>query len=526
MRKKPNLLNLIKPLNKLTREPSLKILITEKEIDKKRNVSTDFLTTPIKPQKKVIKRNIRKNSFSNLIFNQTQEINKTGKNNLSYIPSHKLILNNNFTLYKKNNDKMSKIKPINKNNKSFNFNIKNNSKILSFNQVKPSIIKKNSKKFRINTNLFIDCPGSLNKNYKTMISINNMNENNKRDNSIFNSFINNNQISYQTNKIYSNEKIIEQQKGKLIKNSKKVLDNKTNKKIKKNNKKNLSTNFKMSTNDFLKIIKNSKNKYNINKDKTPPLREKNHSLALSSKNLPTLNEDNIKLICENIKLKRKNEELISKINYISKEFNEIKKDNNDIKEELKEKNNILNNIKLTMDIFNQELVRLQNQIKNNTNEKNKLQNLEKVKKLIVKGIEISDNNEKTPSTGLGYRYDKKTTSNEIKVINNSNESEKNLNCTLSDDNNISMAENININQEEYEKALNKCQNKIINNNNYSAINNFNIIKKKLRQNKDDFNDFNQEFLKNIDNFSESWRKEAEKMMKRKGNSKNMGKTSK
>ena len=179
-----------------------------------------------------------------------------------------------------------------------------------------------------------------------------------------------------------------------------------------------------------------------------------------------------------------------------------------------------------MDIFNQELVRLQNQIKNNTNEKNKLQNLEKVKKLIVKGIEISDNNEKTPSTGLGYRYDKKTTSNEIKVINNSNESEKNLNCTLSDDNNISMAENININQEEYEKAINKCQNKIINNNNYSAINNFNIIKKKLRQNKDDFNDFNQEFLKNIDNFSESWRKEAEKMMKRKGNSKNMVKTSK
>jgi hypothetical protein len=305
----------------------------------------------------------------------------------------------------------------------------------------------------------------------------------------------------------------------LKKNSKKKSGIKTNKKIKKNNKKNLSTNFKISTDDFLKIIKNSKTNYFINKDKVPPLQEKNHSLALSNKNIPILNEGNIKLICENIKLKRKNYELISKINYISREFNEIKKDNNDIKEELKEKNNILNNIKLTMDIFNQELVRLQNQIKNNANEKNKFKNLERVKKLVVKGKEINENNEMTPSTGLGYQYDKKTPSNEIIVINNSNESEKNLNYTVSDENNISFADNININQEEYKKALNNCQNKILNSNNYNAINNFNMIKKKQKENEEHFNDFNQEFLKNIDNFSESWRKEVEKMMQRKGNTK-------
>ena len=516
MKKKPNLLNLINPLNKLTREPSLKMLITDKEIIKKRNVSTDFLTTPIKSQKKIVKRNIRKNSFNNLIFNKTQDINKTGVYNLSYIPSHKLILNNNFSLYKKNKDKLSKKNPLNTNNKSFNFSLINKSKILNFNQAKPSIIKKNSKKFRINTQSFLDCQG--NKNHKTVSSINNTNENYNKDNSILNSYINNNQICYQTNKINSKDKIIDK-KGKLIKNSKKKSDIKTNKKIKKNNKKNLSTNFKISTDDFLKIIKNSKTNYFINKDKVPPLQEKNHSLALSNKNIPILNEGNIKLICENIKLKRKNDELISKINYISREFNEIKKDNNDIKEELKEKNNILNNIKLTMDIFNQELVRLQNQIKNNANEKNKLKNLERVKKLVVKGKEINENNEMTPSTGLGYQYDKKTPSNEIIVINNSNESEKNLNYTVSDENNISLADNININQEEYKKALNNCQNKILNNNNYNAINNFNIIKKKQKENEENFNDFNQEFLKNIDNFSESWRKEVEKMMQRKGNTK-------
>ena len=46
-----------------------------------------------------------------------------------------------------------------------------------------------------------------------------------------------------------------------------------------------------------------------------------------------------------------------------------------------------------------------------------------------------------------------------------------------------------------------------------------MIKKKQKENEENFNDFNQEFLKNIDNFSESWRKEVEKMMQRKGNTK-------
>ena len=42
----------------------------------------------------------------------------------------------------------------------------------------------------------------------------------------------------------------------------------------------------------------------------------------------------------------------------------------------------------------------------------------------------------------------------------------------------------------------------------------------FKQNKEPVSDFNQEFLKNVDNFSESWRKEVEKMMQRKGNSNN------
>ena len=218
--------------------------------------------------------------------------------------------------------------------------------------------------------------------------------------------------------------------------------------------------------------------------------------------------------------------MITKINHISKEFNEIKKDNNDIKEELKEKNNTLNNIRLTMDIFNQELIRLREQIQinyknNNTNlTKKKIKIKDKVNKLIINGIEINDNNEKTPSTGLGYAYDKKTSSNEIKLIDNTNKSDINHNYSISNESNISLAENININEEEYKKALNKCKNSKSKkeNNSHFINNNFNLIKP--IQNKEPFSDFNQEFLKNVDNFSESWRKEVEKMMQRKGNNNN------
>ena len=88
--------------------------------------------------------------------------------------------------------------------------------------------------------------------------------------------------------------------------------------------------------------------------------------------------------------------------------------------------------------------------------------------------------------------------------------------SLRDDNNISLAENLNINEEEYKKALNKCQNnkKRRFKNNSQVINNLNLMS---QQPKEVYSDFNKEFLKNVDNFSESWRKEVEKMMKRKGN---------
>ncbi len=521
MKKKSKYLNLLR-LKKLTREPSLKILITDKEINKKRNVSIDFSSTPIRPQKKIIKRNLRENSFNNLIFNQTEEITKTGISNLSYMPSRKLILKKNISI--QNPNLLPKKYYNNNNNKSFNFNLKKSNKMINLNHMKTSIIKKNSKNYKITSQAYI--PGSnIQSNYKTVGSFNNnfisYNNSSSTSKKIMNS---------QIKKINSNEKNL-LKKTKIKINKTKVN---TNKNIIKNDNKYLSIKFKLSDDsDFLNAIKNPKTKYRINKGISPPIRERHHSLSLSKKDLSKINEGKIKLIRENVKLKKKNKELLSKINFISKEFNEIKKDNNDIKEELKKKNNILKKIKLTMDIFNQELIRLQNKmIENNSNNNNnnnnnncnanqsdnKIKKIELNKKINLKGTELSSNNEKTPSTGIGNVYEKKNLSNEVKMANNS---QNNQTYSLIDENNISLAENLNINEEEYKKVLEKCANncQIRLKNNSHILSNLNLVSQ--NQQNGTFSDFNQEFLKNVNNFSKSWRKAVEKMMQRNGNNSNI-----
>ena len=84
---------------------------------------------------------------------------------------------------------------------------------------------------------------------------------------------------------------------------------------------------------------------------------KKHSFFLDKK---ILRQDSILgLIYENKKIKEKNAELSKQFDLIKKEFELIKKDNKDIKEELKEKSKHLKDIKLSMDIFSQELLKLQ-----------------------------------------------------------------------------------------------------------------------------------------------------------------------
>ena len=149
---------------------------------------------------------------------------------------------------------------------------------------------------------------------------------------------------------------------------------------------------------------------------------------------------------------------------------------------------------------------------------NKIKKIELNKKINLKGIEISSNNEKTPSTGIGNAYEKKNLSNEVKM---ENISQNNQTYSLIDENNISLAENLNINEVEYKKALKKCANNnlIRLNNNSHILNNLNLVNQK--QQNETYCDFNQEFLKNVNNFSKSWRKAVEKMMQRNGYNKNI-----
>ena len=88
--------------------------------------------------------------------------------------------------------------------------------------------------------------------------------------------------------------------------------------------------------------------------------------------------------------------------------------------------------------------------------------------------------------------------------------------------NISLAENLNINAESYKNAINYCSNQHTRNDTIAENNNDEGNKKyvfglpkKLNFVKDKIpNDFNDEFLKNLNQFSDSWRKDAEKMIKR------------
>ena len=66
-----------------------------------------------------------------------------------------------------------------------------------------------------------------------------------------------------------------------------------------------------------------------------------------------------KMIYENNKIKEKNNNLSSQINDMTKEFENMKKENIIIKKELQEKSKMIKDMKLTIDIFNQELNKLQ-----------------------------------------------------------------------------------------------------------------------------------------------------------------------
>ena len=366
------------------------------------------------------------------------------------------------------------------------------------------------------------------------------------------------------------------------------------------------------------LINKNKNKYSL-------LLEKNF-----------LEQDSILgIIYENKQIKKKNEELTKQFEVIKKEFEQIKKDNKDIKEELKEKTKYLKDIKLSMDIFSQELLKLQNIYKsdksssytsnnlsknithyntnannsrkllidkdkqklmleinnnkssNNNENKNmkintkninnitintaikeskhyetsinynnnqKLKKFEKIHQLplnninnLIKkqnkergnslevnnfqdtskliNIETKDATEKENNEYINEKWSsllniekRKEKEKTLEINNNQNESiEEKDSIELS---NISLADNLNINEEIYNIAVNKNKKKMgklldLKSEKIGKKLNEEERIKKLPKKLNFINDnFNEEFMKYYDKFSDSWRKEVDKMLKK------------
>ena len=181
-------------------------------------------------------------------------------------------------------------------------------------------------------------------------------------------------------------------------------------------------------------------------------------------------------LCENYKIKQKNEELELKINYISKELEQIKNDKKDIKLEIDKKDKIISDMNKKMNILNEKFNTFQKIINNNIN-------IDELKS--YKGGESL-----------------------------SNKSSKNDVNNISLDNNINLDTKIHSNPKK-NKSINKFEKnkseKELKVNNKVGLLNFNS--------KVGSYNFNDEFLKDYEYFSESWRKEADKMLQRRGNNK-------
>ena len=363
-------------------------------------------------------------------------------------------------------------------------------------------------------------------------------------------------------------------------------------------------------------------------------KNKNKYSLLLEKNI--LEQDSILgIIYENKQIKKKNEELTKQFEVIKREFEQIKKDNKDIKEELKEKTKYLKDIKLSMDIFSQELLKLQNIYKsdksssytsnnlsknithyntnannsrkllidkdkqklmleinnnkssNNNENKNmrintkninnitintaikeskhyetsinynnnqKLKKFEKIHQLplnninnLIKkqnkergnslevnnfqdtskliNIETKDATEKENNEYINEKWSsllniekRKEKEKTLEINNNQNESiEEKDSIELS---NISLADNLNINEEIYNIAMNKNKKKMgklldLKSEKIGKKLNEEERIKKLPKKLNFINDnFNEEFMKYYDKFSDSWRKEVDKMLKK------------
>jgi hypothetical protein len=445
----------------LNKEYSPYLKSTEKSIEgigKNRNISLDFSNTPIKQNKKLIKRNTRTNSFNSLLINQTEgglyypysyktKINEKKSNN-------KIMLNKGILNFKANHQK----------NKSLNIK----KEIMNLNKNKQTMIlrkksqKKNCKRNFLNS-YFIN-PNNVHISFNTVgnnfqIDSQQIKQNNNKSNLMYN----NNKTFY-----FNNSEL-----NKSISNISKIKNSCYN--IKRSNK---NINIYNEIVNIIQALNDEKQKIFLNDFKSylnilNKIKKNNKDIIINENDLKEIQKSGSilgNILYQNFKFRQKNEQLELQMNNIMKELNEIKQDEKDNKKEIENKNKIIKELNDKIDLFSIEMNKMKNIILNLNNKANKDIN----QSLVIKSSQV-------------------------------------------DLENISLADNININEELYNNVLNNAKKnmKQLKRNksgkNIKTKDNLGILNFSSKVGNNNFND---EFLKNYDYFSDSWRKEADKMLQR------------
>ena len=447
--------------SRLNKEYSPYLKSTEKSIEgigKNRNISLDFSNTPIKQNKKLIKRNTRTNSFNSLLINQTEgglyypysyktKINEQKSNN-------KIMLNKGILNFKANHQK----------NKSLNIK----KEIMNLNKNKQTMIlrkksqKKNCKRNFLNS-YFIN-PNNVHISFNTVgnnfqIDSQQIKQNNNKNNLMYN----NNKTFY-----FNNSEL-----NKSISNINKIKNSCYN--IKRSNK---NINIYNEIVNIIQALNDEKQKIFLNDFKSylnilNKIKKNNKDIIINENDLKEIQKSGSilgNILYQNFKFRQKNEQLELQMNNIMKELNEIKQDEKDNKKEIENKNKIIKELNDKIDLFSIEMNKMKNIILNLNNKANKDIN----QSLVIKSSQV-------------------------------------------DLENISLADNININEELYNNVLNNAKKnmKQLKRNksgkNIKTKDNLGILNFSSKVGNNNFND---EFLKNYDYFSDSWRKEADKMLQR------------
>ena len=503
-RKTKNNLNFSKDL-------SLNIKFSSKNnesIFKANDKSLDIVSSPIKNNKKVIKRNTRTNSYNSFLYNQTENMitnkNPFNSNIISVDSNNKINQKKNLYTFSNGEWTLGQNSKT-KNNLKKNIKIKNNGKgrtkaknitahqstsnlakyninISTDNNINNNFINDNISNEYINVNTNPNKVPQFISNKKKNTKINN------RSHFQHSNLLNSNEFNYLNNKDKDKEKdkyhfrnnnytsknllfltrpninskkFLEKNKISISKNIKHQHQQALNEKFFNSNIK-VENNFQKSKKLFKNVntTKNSeeKNDYKLNMNRISNDKSTNITnlleLSTDEQNKKFLNEfellynclkkrndtynkgqrnksgsknNNIKfkknkynllededsllgIIYENKQIKQKNEELSKQVENIKKEVEQMKKDNMDIKEELKEKTKSLKDIKLSMDIFSQELLKLQTLYKEKENDRTA--NSYNIS-LNLKENDINTEKEKS----IGDVNDKNRKNNEFKINN-------------------------------------------------------------------------------------------------------------